>query len=225
MEGPDLRKPCDCCARILTSHLPQKRSRRSSLPVLRPGEGKSTLKANLGVVMAQSGAKTVILDGDLRKPTLHKVFGVQNDAGVTTLLTHPSKSWTSVSKQVATPNLFLVPCGPIPPNPSDLLSSERFKQLLERVQQDADIVLIDSPPVHSASDSLALAAHADSLLLVSQPHKTRTDALRDAAHAARQGRIRVVGLVLNRLKGSQRSTYYGEYYESDPAPGVPSPGD
>lgn len=190
-----------------------------------PGEGKSTLTANLGVVMAQAGAKTVILDGDLRKPTLHKIFGVQNDAGVTTLITHPDKSWTSVSKQVATPNLFLVPSGPIPPNPSDLLSSERFNQLLERIRQESDIILIDSPPVHSASDSLSLAGHADGLLLVSQSHKTRTDALRGAAQAARQGRIRLVGLVLNRLTGSQGSTYYGEYYESDPVPGVPSPGD
>ncbi len=190
-----------------------------------PGEGKSTLTANLGVVMAQAGAKTVILDGDLRKPTLHKIFGIQNDFGLTTLLTHPERTWTSVSNQVATPNLFLIPSGPIPPNPSDLLSSERFEHLLQRVQLEADIILIDSPPVHSASDSLALAAHADGLLLVSQAHATRTDALRDAAQAVYQGRIRLVGLVLNRLRSAQGTAYYGEYYGSEPMSGVPSPGD
>lgn len=190
-----------------------------------PGEGKSTITANLGVVMAQAGMKTAILDGDLRKPTQHRIFGAENDRGLTTLLTHPDESWMCVAKQVAQPNLFLIPSGPIPPNPADLLSSDRFHQLLERIQQDVDLILIDTPPIHSVSDSLSLAAHADGVLLICQSHKTRIDALRYAADAAGQGRIRLVGVVINGHKGSNGSYYYGEYYGSEPAVPVSAPGD
>jgi capsular exopolysaccharide synthesis family protein len=184
-----------------------------------PGEGKSTIAANLGVVMAQAGVKTVIIDADLRKPTLNRLFGVPNDRGLTTLLTHPDESWQDYAKKVALPGLFLIPSGPIPPNPSDLVSSDRFKQLLARVQEDVDLVLIDSPPILSASDSLAIATYADGMMLVCRSHHTRIDALRHASHAAHQGGIRLVGVVINRLKGQQGASYYGEYYGSAAATG------
>lgn len=191
-----------------------------------PGEGKSTTAANLGVVMAQSGLATVVIDADLRKPTLNRIFGVDNHSGLTTLLTHPDQAWEDVSKKVALPGLYLIPSGPIPPNPSDLLSSDRFVRLIERIKEDADLVIIDSPPVLSASDALAISRHTDGVVLVSHSGKTRTDALKHAADAIHQGGIRLIGVVLNRQKGQHGASYYGEYYgpASTPAAST-SPGD
>lgn len=177
-----------------------------------PGEGKSTTAANLGVVMAQSGLATVVIDGDLRKPTQNRIFGVDNAAGLTTLLTHPDQAWQDVAKKVALPGLFLIPSGPIPPNPSDLLASDRFARLIERIKTEADLVIIDSPPVLSASDALAISRHTDGVVLVTFSGKTRTDALRHAAHSIHQGGIRLIGVVLNRQKGQHGASYYGEYY-------------
>jgi capsular exopolysaccharide synthesis family protein len=190
-----------------------------------PGEGKSTTAANLGVVMAQSGLTIALLDGDLRKPTLNRIFGVENNTGLTTLLTHPDASWETVARKVALPGLFLVPSGPIPPNPSDLLSSERFEHLIDSIKADVDIVIIDSSPVLSASDSLSISRHTDGVILVCQSHKTRTDALRLAAHSIRQGGIRIIGVVLNRQKGQHGASYYGEYYGPATAPVTASTAD
>jgi capsular exopolysaccharide synthesis family protein len=179
-----------------------------------PGEGKSTIVANLGVVMAQGGRSTAIIDADLRKPTLHRIFGVPGDQGVTTLLTNPEVPWQEHAAKVALPGLFLIPSGPVPPNPADLVSSERFRQLIANVLQDVDLVIIDSPPILSASDSLAIAAHADGLLLIAQSGRTRSDTLRHAARSINQGGVRLVGVVLNRIKGQRGASYYGEYYAS-----------
>lgn len=184
-----------------------------------PGEGKSTVAANLGVVMAQGGITTVIIDADLRKPTQHRIFGVPGDQGVTSMLTDPDSPWQAHARKIALPGLFLVPSGSIPPNPFDLVSSDRFRDRIEEISQDVDLVIIDSPPVLSASDSLAMAAHADGMLLVAQSHKTRTDTLRHAAHSVNQGGVRLVGVVLNRLKGQRGASYYGEYYAAKPSTG------
>jgi non-specific protein-tyrosine kinase len=186
-----------------------------------PGEGKSTIAANLGVVMAQAGLSVVVIDADLRRPTQHRIFGIDNRTGLTTLLTHPETEWDTVGRKVALPGLTLVPSGPLPPNPSDLVSSDRFEKLLQKLKEDVDLVIIDSPPVLSASDALSMAAHSDGLLMVCMSHGTRIDALRHASHSVHQGGIRLVGLVLNRQRGQQGASYYGEYY----APTVSSAAD
>lgn len=185
-----------------------------------PGEGKSTTAANLGVVMAQSGLTCAVIDADLRKPTMHRIFGVDNTAGLTTLLTHPDQSWEEVAKKVALPGLFLIPSGPIPPNPADLLSSVRFERLIDQIKDDVDLLIVDSPPTLSASDALAISRHTDGVILVCHANKTRTDALRHAAQSIHQGGIRLIGVVLNRQKGQMASSYYGEYYGSSAEPVV-----
>ncbi len=179
-----------------------------------PGEGKSTITANLGVVMAQAGLSVVIIDADLRKPTQHSVFSIANDRGLTTLLTHPEENWRSAAAKVALPGLLLVPSGPIPPNPSDLVSGGRFAQVIERIKADVDLVILDSPPLLSASDALAIAARTDGVMLVCRSHHTRIDALRHAAHSVHQGGIRLIGLVVNRQQGQRGASYYGQYYGS-----------
>jgi capsular exopolysaccharide synthesis family protein len=163
-------------------------------------------------VIAQSGLKVVVVDADLRKPTQHRIFGVPNDDGLTALLTHPERDWESVAKKVALPGLTLIPSGPIPPNPSDLVGAERFRNLIAEIRERADLVIIDSPPVLSASDALVISRHADGAVMVTRSHKTRKEAVMHAANAIQQGGIRLIGVVLNRQKGQQGASYYGQYY-------------
>ncbi len=181
------------------------------------GEGKSTLVANLGIVMAQSGLRTVIVDADLRRPTQDRVFGVSGSEGLTTLLTHPERSWETIAKKVAVPNLLLIPSGPLPPDPADLVSSRRFADLLARISAEVDLVVIDAPPMLVASDALAIAAETDGVLLVCHANRTRLDALSQVTESFRDHNIRLIGVVLNRAK-QQRATYYGRYYNSTKAP-------
>jgi non-specific protein-tyrosine kinase len=176
------------------------------------GEGKSTTVANLGVTMAQAGLKTVIVDADLRRPSQHRIFHTGDEKGLTTLLTQPGMPWLQASKKVALPGLYLIPSGPIPPNPSDLVSSQGFANILARIAADADMVLVDSPPVLAASDALAISAHTDGVLIVCQSSRTRIDALRHAAESLHQGGVRVIGVVLNRQKRQAGASYHGEYY-------------
>jgi non-specific protein-tyrosine kinase len=180
-----------------------------------PGEGKSTTTANLAVTMAQAGLWTVIVDADLRRPTQHRIFGVSNDQGLTSLLTHPDQQWEQAAQMLDIPGLFIVPSGPIPPNPSDLLSSTRFKQLMEKIAGQVDVVLIDSPPILAASDALAISAHADGVLLVCQSHTTRVDALKQSATTLQAAGTRIIGVVMNRQKGQAGGSYYSDYYGYD----------
>ena len=185
-----------------------------------PGEGKSTLTANLGIVMAQAGFKVAIIDCDLRKPAQHRIFGVRNDRGLTNLLTRPDMQWGDVAQWVAVPGLMLVPSGPVPPNPSDLLSLNHFAAVIERVKAEADVVLLDSPPILAVSDPLVIATRSDGALLVTRAGVTRREALRRAVTALRQGDIRLDGVVLNQQKRRESETYdYYQTYATAPAPG------
>lgn len=174
------------------------------------GEGKSTTVANLGVVLAQAGKSVLIVDTDLRKPVQHTIFGVANDRGLTTWLTHPDDLESSAIYRVALPGLSLLPSGPIPPNPADLVSSERFIAFLKEARAKFDIVILDSPPLLQASDALIIGSKSDGITLVCRSNQTRVDAFRHAAHSIRQANIRLVGVVLNRTRGT--AGYYGEYY-------------
>ncbi|MBA2469220.1 MAG: polysaccharide biosynthesis tyrosine autokinase [Chloroflexia bacterium] len=176
-----------------------------------PGEGKSTVSANLAVVMAQAGLRTIMIDADLRKPTQHRIFSIPNDKGLTRLLTHPNDRWQDSATRVAVPNLWLIPSGPVPPNPADLLSIDAFPQLLKRIGADADIVILDTPPVLAVSDPLVVARNTDAVLLVARSGQTRRDALRHSAEALRQGSMRVLGIVLNQQRSKDGMGYY--YYE------------
>lgn len=177
-------------------------------------EGKSTVSANLAVVLAQAGLATVLIDADLRRPSQHIIFGIPNDDGLTRLLTQPDKDWRTTGRRVAVPNLTLIPSGPLPPNPSDLLSIDRFGELLWEIAQDVDMVIIDSPPILAVSDPLVIARQTDAALLIVHTGHSRKDALRQSAEALRQGNIRLIGVVLNRQKAKRRSGYY--YAEEQP---------
>lgn len=175
------------------------------------GEGKSTVAANLAVAFAKGGKTVAIIDADLRKPTQHRIFGVENHFGVTNYVTDPTATWESLSHRVALPGLTLIPSGPIPPNPAEMVASPRFRQLVEMLEAQFDIVIIDNPPLLQASDGLVLGSFTDGILLVTQFGKTRVDALKSAAALVNQSGTRLVGVVVNRAS-SNVSSYYGGYY-------------
>jgi capsular exopolysaccharide synthesis family protein len=175
-------------------------------------EGKSVTVANLGVVMAQAGLKTIIVDTDLRRPVQHRLFHVSNDQGVTELLRAPELEVNGHLADTGVENLKLLTSGEIPPNPSELLGSRRMDQLLGRLTELADVVIFDSPPVLAVADATVLSKRVDGLVLVAEAGQTRMAAARQAVLNLQQAGANLLGGVLNRVSGKGGGYYY--YYSS-----------
>jgi len=161
-----------------------------------PMEGKSITCANLGVVLAQIDKSVLILDCDLRKPALHKFFGLRNLRGVVDLLTGERKL-QEVWQESPLPGLKIVTAGPIPPYPAELLYSRRFAQLLDQARQGFDYVLLDSPPTQLVSDPLILAAQGDGVLLVIDFQNTRKGSVRHSMRTLEAAGANLLGTVMN----------------------------
>ena len=180
-----------------------------------PGEGKSTTTANLAVVLAQTGQRVIVVDTDLRRPVLHKVFGIPNNIGLTTaLLAGESLSLEDYLQPTEIDTLSVLTSGPIPPNPSELLGSHRMQHLIEVLAQAADIVIFDSPPVLAVTDAVVLGRQMDGVLVVADAGNTREHALAQAAAELQKTGANVLGVALNRLD-TRRGGYYYYYYYSD----------
>jgi non-specific protein-tyrosine kinase len=181
-----------------------------------PQEGKSTTLANLGVVIAQGGKRTLLVDTDLRRPTLHKLFGLPHKQGLTNLLlsTTPDIAGTAQATNVA--NLFVLTSGPHPPNPAELLASKRMDALIDLFKEGYDAVLYDSPPVLAVADAAILASKVQEVMLVVDSGHTRSDVARTVKEALNKTGAKFLGVVLNRLV-MQRSGYgyYYYYYSSE----------
>lgn len=178
-----------------------------------PGEGKSTVVANLAVAMAQAGYSVVVIDADMRRPAQQEAFNLSNDRGLSTLLARPDVEWQSVARENADMKLRVITSGPIPPNPGDLLKSARFEALLETLAKDVDMVLVDTPPALAVSDALVVADVATDVLLVCRASETRVDRLQAAVEALPET-SRVIGVALNYQKRGKAESYY-YYYSSD----------
>ena len=166
-----------------------------------PEEGKSTTLANLAVVLAQAGRKVIVVDCDLRRPALHKIFDVPSGAGFTdmmrddSLLKKPPLAATSVD------NLKLLASGTIPPNPAELLASKRMDDVIAALLKIADMVLFDAPPVIAVTDAAVLASKVDAVLLVVSAGKTKRDHARKAKALLDKVNAHLIGTVLNNVKG------------------------
>jgi len=180
-----------------------------------PKEGKSTTLANLGVVMAQAGKRVILADTDLRRPTLHEVFQVPRELGLTDLLLEEDPDIEGFLRPTEVEGLSLLPSGPLPPNPSELLSSPRMGQVIEDLKESADIVLFDSPPVLAVTDATVLATRVGGVLLVIDAGTTRSDAGRQGKEALAQVGANILGAVLNRQKAGGRGYYYYYYYGTE----------
>lgn len=188
-----------------------------------PGDGKSTVAANLAVATAQGGLRTVLIDADMRRPSQHRIWNVTSAQGLTTLLTRPQHAWEWAAIGGMMPNLSLILSGPIPHNPADLLSSSRFQTLIQEISQVADIVIIDTPPLLAVSDPLSVATDVDGVIVVAKAGGTRVESLRHAMRMLSQRSVRVLGVVLNQETKRNSSGYYyaGYYGEDQPSRGVP----
>jgi capsular exopolysaccharide synthesis family protein len=176
----------------------------------RADEGKTTAVANLGVVTAQSGSRVCVVDCDLRRPNLHRVFGLANDRGLTTALID-GLGLAKVAQPTRIPNLSVVTTGPLPPVQTELVGSRRMRELLEAAGADFDLIICDTPPVAAVSDAVALGAQCDGVILVIAAGSAPGDALRRAVEQIEGVQGRVLGVLLNRVD-ARRDAYYADYY-------------
>lgn len=188
---------------------------RSAVAVLvtsaAPQEGKTTTAVNLGISLAQAGKRVLLVDTDLRRPTLHKQFGLANDAGLTSLYLTDMPLEEAV-RETDIPGLSVLTSGPIPANPAEVLSFPQTEQLLQRLRSMADYLLLDSPPVLSVADACILAQRVDGVLLVAEMGRTRAGAFKDVTEALEGVQARVLGVVLNKVREGRSGYYYHYYY-------------
>lgn len=175
-----------------------------------PGEGKSTTAANLAVVMAQTGKKTILVDSDLRRPVQHKIFETSNNFGLTTAVLDSESPVLQHLQDTQIPHLRIMSSGPIPPNPAELLSSQRMGQVVQQLQEEADIVIFDTPPVLTVADASILGASVSGCLLVVDTGKTRRNTFIGATERLQRTGGNIFGAVLNKLNLDRRG--YGYYY-------------
>jgi capsular exopolysaccharide synthesis family protein len=178
-------------------------------------EGKSVTAANLAAVMAQSGQRVVLVDADLRRPTQHRIFELNNHQGLTTALVESEAALSDLLQTTRVENLSVVTSGPLPPNPSELLGSRRMEAVIEALQQRAEVVIFDSPPVMAVTDATVLAARVDGTLLVINSGKTRRALAQRSVETLAAVGARVLGVALNRLASRHGGYYYYHYYYSE----------
>jgi non-specific protein-tyrosine kinase len=176
-----------------------------------PGEGKTTTAANLAIVMAQTGQQVVLLDCDLRRPSIHRMFQLPNNTGLTTALLQSNTAAAEFLRDTNVSNLKVMTTGPVPPNPAELLGSGRMLELLDQLQDKANMVIIDSPPVLAVADSAILSTHSDGTILVVSAGETRFDVLIRAVERLHGVGVRPLGVILNKL--SERGSGYYYYYD------------
>lgn len=178
-----------------------------------PKEGKSTTSANLALTIAETSKKVLIIDCDLRKPTLHKNFRISNKIGLSNLLVE-NLNIDDIMVNYSD-NLYLLPSGTIPPSPAEMLSSNRMKSFIEEMKNKFDCIIIDSPPVIAVTDAQILATLADGVLLVASSGEVEREALNRAKDLLIRVKANILGVVLNKveLKGRRGYGYY--YYYGD----------
>lgn len=176
-----------------------------------PGEGKSTTITNLAVAYAQSDMSVVLIDADLRKPTMHHTFGLTNRVGLTNALS--SKGILhEVIRETKIPNLSVITSGPIPPNPSEMLASRRMGALMEELKKQFDIILIDAPPALAVTDAQIVAAKCDGVILVIDSGKVKREIAMKAKANLDYVKARILGVVLNNMNRKSSEAYYYYYY-------------
>lgn len=175
-----------------------------------PGEGKSTTAGNLALCMAQGDKKVILVDCDLRRPSIHKKFKVSNLAGLSDVII--GKSDLSKVMHRYNKNLVLLTSGKIPPNPSEMLSSKSMENLLEKLRENFDYVILDTPPVQEVTDSQILSTKADGTILVVRAERTKKESVNNAINLLKKVNANIIGTVLNGtdLSRSKYQYYYGE---------------
>jgi capsular exopolysaccharide synthesis family protein len=176
-----------------------------------PSEGKTTTAINLGVTLASLGNKVVVVDCDMRRPSVHRGTAVENHPGFVQCLTGHVDVANAVVLVPGVENLSVIPCGPIPPNPAEVLSSPVCADLLHRLRGQFEYVLVDSPPLLSVADSRILATLVDAVVLVARAHSTPYDVVRRARTLLYGSGARILGVALNDLDVERDGSGYQQY--------------
>jgi polysaccharide biosynthesis transport protein len=190
---------------------PDKPPRKLLVTSASPQEGKTTVAISLAITMAQSGSRVVIVDSDMRRPRLHTAFGMDNDEGLSTAILGGRKIEELV-RPTQVPGLDLLPCGPIPPNPAELIHTERFRDVVAQLERLYDRVVFDSPPVIAVTDPVVLSRYVDGAVMVVKSLVTNKRAARFAVKQMRDVGASMLGAVLNDLDLENREYGYYHYY-------------
>jgi capsular exopolysaccharide synthesis family protein len=173
-------------------------------------EGKTTTVINLAITMAQAGNKVLVVDCDLRKPTIHSYVKLSNEKGLTTILAQ-NEDFRSIIKDIKIDNLDIIPSGPIPPNPAELLGSQRMEKFLETVKGFYDYILIDTPPVGFLTDAAVLSTKIDGVILVIPSGRVTIELANRVKHSLQRVKANIIGVVLNKMPVNRSSYYYSNY--------------
>lgn len=178
-----------------------------------PSSGKSVIAANLAATFANDNKKVLLIDGDLRKPTVHKTFKVRNTDGLTSLLTDKDSTLSDAIYRTHTDGLYILTSGAIPPNPAELLASKRMNQLIEETKSYFDLVVFDLPPVLAVTDAQVMASKVDGTIFVAPKGLVNKDQMIQSRDLLNKVNANVLGAILNRVEKSDDNYYYYYYGE------------
>jgi capsular exopolysaccharide synthesis family protein len=176
-----------------------------------PGEGKTTTASNLAMAMAMDGRRIILIDADMRRPSLAKCFGIETQPGLSNVLVGQT-SWNEALQDTSVPGLRVLTSGALPPNPAELLSSPAMDQLLEVLREEADMVILDTPPCPATADTQVLSAKVDGVVYVMHLGKVRKAALNHSFSMLHRANAHILGVVLNKFEmpsGTVTTTGYG----------------
>ncbi|MFZ0999146.1 MAG: CpsD/CapB family tyrosine-protein kinase, partial [Candidatus Sulfotelmatobacter sp.] len=176
-----------------------------------PQEGKTTTSMNTALVLAQKGIRVLLIDADLRRPSIHKILGMGPRSGLSNVLTGSATLQQTITRSSILPNLSILPAGTPPPNPAELLASANMRDVLEELRGQYDHIVLDTPPTLSVTDAVVLSPRADAIVLVIRSGQTTKQALRRSRDILTQVNAKVSGVLLNAVDLSSPDYYY--YYE------------
>lgn len=178
----------------------------------KPSSGKSTISANIAVTYAQAGYKTLIIDGDMRKPTQHYIFDLSNNSGLSNLIINKA-SYSESIKETRVENLSILTAGPTPPNPSELIASDQFDEIYNELLNDYDFIVVDTPPVNTVTDAQVYAQTIQNCALVIDAEKNNKNEVKKAKDLINKAGGKLLGAILNKTAIDKSSSYY--YYYGD----------
>lgn len=176
-----------------------------------PGEGKSMMAANLAITLAETGQRVLLIDADMRRPRSHEIFNLPQEPGLSNLLVGGSRPSEVVHAVPDQPNLLALPAGHIPPNPVELVGSQRFREYLRALSRETDWVVIDSPPVLVVTDASVMAQFVSGVVLVVAADQTSRHAAREAVEQLDAVNAKIIGTILNRVDLHRHPYYYSQY--------------
>jgi len=182
-----------------------------------PREGKSSTVANLAVSIAQTGKSVLVIDADLRNPTQHKLFGLDNRQGLSVALVQ-DQDYRDYVKETAVPGVKVLTGGPIPPNPAELVGSKRMKRLIDEASEQFDLVLIDTPPIIAVTDAAIIAQEVDGVILVLASGEVNKEYAQRAKEQLDKVGAKILGAVLNKVDLKTSEYYYYYYYHGTDEP-------